>query len=213
MPQAVVVEVDGGRLRTRASGQGPGVHQVENKENKIACLATLDSVTHAEDPQPEPPPAFVQPRRVQRLVQQMASLAGESPTKEDAAGPAAPDAAEVEPPAGGIDNEPWAPKRRLRTCVASMAASHAFAPMMAAEAQARDFYAAARRAFVADGLAYNWSIQQGYFPDFEPIVDFLHVVCYLYQAAWGLGHDEASRWSLYHGWVRLCWHGQVSTVK
>ena len=48
---------------------------------------------------------------------------------------------------------------------------------MAGEAQARDFYAAGRRAFVADGLAYNWSIQEGYFPDLEPIVDLLHVLC------------------------------------
>jgi hypothetical protein len=31
---------------------------------------------------------------------------------------------------------------------------------------------------VADGLAYNWSIQEGYFPDSEPIVDLLHVLCY-----------------------------------
>ncbi len=65
------------------------------------------------------------------------------------------------------------------------------------------FYAAGRRAFVADGLAYNWSIQEGYFPDFEPIVDLLHVLCYLYKAAYGLeaDEDEGSRWSLYEGWL------------
>jgi hypothetical protein len=215
-PAAVVVEVDGGRVRTRAPGAGRGVHQAENKEDKIACLATLHSVEHDADPQPQPPAGFRQPRRVQRLVQQMAGLAGE-PSRDDpaAAGqPATPlPGAGGEPPSGdGIEDELWAPKRRARTCVASMAESRSFGPMVAGEAQARDFYAAQRRAFVADGLAYNWSIQEGYFPDFEPIVELLHVLCYLYKAAYWLGADEASRWSLYDGWLRQCWQGRVVEV-
>jgi hypothetical protein len=211
-PTAVVVEVDGGRLRTRATGAGRGVHQAENKEDKIACLATLDSVEHGADPQPQPPASFLQPRRVQRLVQQMAGQAGgDDPTP---AGQPAPtnSGAGLESTAGGVEDEPWAPKQRVRTCVASMAESRSFGPMVAGEAQARDFYAAGRRAFVADGLAYNWSIQEGYFPDFEPIVDLLHVVCYLYKAAYGLGADEAARWSLYEGWLRQSWQGQVAEV-
>jgi hypothetical protein len=40
-----------------------------------------------------------------------------------------------------------------------------------------------RRAFVADGQAYNGSIQRGSFADFVPIVDLLHVVCYLFKAS------------------------------
>jgi hypothetical protein len=215
-PAAVVVEIDGGRLRTRATGAGRGVHQAENKEDKIACLATLESAERGEGPRPQPPASFLQPRRVQRLVQQMAGQAGDPGGGDPAAaGPVAtPDnGAGVEPPAGGgVEDEPWAPKRRLRTCVASLADSRSFGPMVAGEAQARDFYAAGRRAFVADGLAYNWSIQEGYFPDFEPIVDLLHVLCYLYKAAYGLGADEASRWSLYEGWLRQCWQGRVAEV-
>ncbi|MGL4549556.1 MAG: LysR family transcriptional regulator, partial [Gemmataceae bacterium] len=31
-PEAVVVEVDGGRIRTRAAGAGPGVHEAQTKE-------------------------------------------------------------------------------------------------------------------------------------------------------------------------------------
>ena len=71
----------------------------------------------------------------------------------------------------------WSPVRLVRTCVASLEASSSFGPMVAAEAQERRFYEAKRRAFVADGMAYNWSIHEGYFGDFEPIVDFLHVLC------------------------------------
>ncbi|HEY1189465.1 MAG TPA: hypothetical protein VGE74_17565 [Gemmata sp.] len=43
----------------------------------------------------------------------------------------------------------------LRTCVAILETSATFGPMMAAEAQERNCYAAPRRAFVADGQAYN----------------------------------------------------------
>ena len=69
-PAVVAVEVDGGRLRTRAAGSGPGVHAAEGKEDKVACLVTLTDVAGAADPCPEPPESFVEPPRVQRLVRQ-----------------------------------------------------------------------------------------------------------------------------------------------
>ena len=72
---------------------------------------------------------------------------------------------------------------RQRDMAAILIDSESFGPMVAAEAQERNFFAAQRKAFVADGAAYNWTIQRGYFADFEPIADFLHVLCYLYLAA------------------------------
>jgi hypothetical protein len=207
-PEVVAVEVDGGRLRTRAVACGPGVHQHQNKEDKIACLVTLNSEVHQADPQPEPPESFLQPRRVQRLVQQMQGQSGDKPQEEaeqeDASTPEQPQAA----PQERVET----PRRHVRTCVASMADCHSFGPMVAAEAQERDFYRAARRAFLGDGAAYNWGIQRGYFWDFEPITDFLHVLCYVYLAAWAVGSDEAQRWSIYVGWLRACWQGRVKEV-
>ena len=210
-PEVVAVEVDGGRLRTRASASGPGVHKAENQEDKIACLVTLSNVEHAADPQPEPPPSFVQPRRMVRLVQQMAGQASEPLDATDAAAEPATD--EAFPPTAIRDPhaEPWSPRRLVRTCVASMVNSRAFGPLMAAEAQSRDFYAARRRAFVADGCAYNWSIHRGYFTDFVPIVDFLHVVCYLFQASQAI-EVESERWPLYWRWLRSCWQGRAAEV-
>jgi hypothetical protein len=207
-PAVVAVEVDGGRLRTRAVNCGPGVHQPQNKEDKIACLVSLTSVVQEQDPQPEPPPSFLKPRRVQRLVQQMQGLSGDKPAEEaEPEEEASSQAAETKPP-----ERPPSPQRKVRTCVASMVDSHAFGPLVAAEAQERDFYRAGRRAFLGDGAAYNWWIQRAYFADFEPITDFLHVLCYIYLAAWGVGSDEASRWSIYLGWLRACWQGRVAEV-
>src|SRR5207245_733463 len=182
-PELVAVEVDGGRLRTRVANAGPGVHGAENKEDKVACLVTLQAEVFAQGPQPEPPPSFLQPRRVERLVRQMAGQAGEALAET-----AEPTAAAVEESAAGSDPaaEPWAPRKRLRTCVAGMANSTAFGRVVAAEARQRDFYRASRKAFVADGAAYNWALQRTHFADFEPIVDFLHVLCYAYAAAWAV---------------------------
>jgi hypothetical protein len=67
-PEVVAVEVDGGHLRTRAACCGRGVHQQQNQEDKIACLVTLKSEVQESDPQPEPPPSFLEPRRVPPLV-------------------------------------------------------------------------------------------------------------------------------------------------
>lgn len=208
IPEAVVVEVDGGRIRTRAADAAPGVHDVQNKEDKIACLATLGGATFACDPQPEPPDAFLCPRRVQRLVQQMKGQAGEANPLEIPAEPSEP----ARGRAGGEAVKRWSPERLVRTCVASLEASASFGPMMAAEAQERHFYEASRRAFVADGAVYNWAIWQGYFRDFEPIVDFLHVLCYVYASARAVSADESSGWAQYRAWLRACWQGRVADV-
>src|SRR5262249_12412853 len=108
-PAVAAVEVDGGRLRTRAAGAGPGGEAAEGREDKIAGRVPLADVAGDADPCPEPPPSFVEPRRIQRLVQQMAAHTGE------AAG---------EPPAdtvpGGSDGAaaagPWSPRRGVRPC-------------------------------------------------------------------------------------------------
>jgi hypothetical protein len=206
-PEVAVVEVDGGRLKTRQPGCGPGVHHAQPKENKVACLISMAGPEHQDDPQPAPPSSFLQPRRVQKLVQQ---IKAQSPLRDE--GEEGDQTAEATPRQG--PSEPWvgAPKPLLRTCVASMAKSRRFGPMVAAEAQGRGFYEAQRRAFVADGLRYNWKIWRGYFGDFEPIVDFVHVLCYVYLAAYAVGGTQADRWLRYVQWLQACWQGRVQEV-
>jgi hypothetical protein len=208
VPEAVVVEVDGGRIRTRAAGSAPGVHEAQNKEDKIACLATLSGPTFAIDPRPEPPESFLCPRRVQRLVTQMKGQAGGADPQEISGEQADPEVAST----GGGSTGRWSPERLVRTCVASLEASGSFGPLVAAEAQQRHFYEARRRAFVADGAAYNWSIHAGYFRDFEPVVDLLHVLCYVYSSARAVGADESIGWRQYAVWMRACWQGRVADV-
>lgn len=214
VPSLAVVEVDGGRLGTRQAGAGPGVHQQQSKEDKIACLMSMTSDIHVEDPQPQPPPAFRDAPRVARLVRQLKAQAAPAGSVEVAAqqADAADLAAAQEQRVVTEAPRPGKPRSLERTCVASMLKSRAFGPLVAAEAQSRSFYDAPRQAFLGDGQKYNWSIQRGYFPHFVPITDFLHVLCYIYTAAWAVADDEASRWAQFECWMTACWQGEVAKV-
>jgi hypothetical protein len=205
-PPVAVVEVDGGRLGTREPGAAPGVQQPQCKENKVAFLIGLRTPTRTTDPQPEPPPAFRDHPRVARLVRQVKAQSA-PPSAADPAAEVPVAAAEAPPPPRCDPAE-----RLLRTCVASMYSSDAFGPLLAAEAQSRAFFEAPRQAFVGDGQQYHWSIRRAYFPHFEAIADSLHVLCYLYPAAWAVQSEEAGRWPQYVTWMTACWQGRVREV-
>jgi hypothetical protein len=103
-PPLAVVEVDGGRLGTRQEGSAPGVHQAQAKEDKIACLLSMNSNTHSQDPHPEPPPAFREALRVARLVRRLKSQSATAPAPQTAPGEA--QTPTVQPAAAEPDQEP-----------------------------------------------------------------------------------------------------------
>jgi hypothetical protein len=200
-PRAVAVEVDGGRYQRRVEGQGCGARDPQWREDKVACLVTLVSTTHDSDPQPEPPECFLDRKHVGRLTQ--CSTAGEPEISGESVEPTP-----VSPPKP-VD---WQPERLVRTCVATTRDSEEFGRLVAAEARARNFETASRRAFVGDGQAYNWAIQKRWFAKYVPVVDFIHVLGYVWQAASAAGTSEEDRWERYVRWLRLCWQGRVSDV-
>lgn len=200
--------LDGGRIRTRTPDCGPGVHQPHWRETKNAGFHRMQSSSHAADPQPELPDCFCNQAYVQKLV--LGLKKAKQPQQElidrNQDQPAQPTLSEQpESPA-------WQPQTLVRTCLSSLADSDAFGPLMAAEADARGFFAATKRAFLGDGQAYNWTIQRSWFPTFTPIVDFVHVVEYLYEAAQAVHQDVASRWQQYVNWASACWQGRAEQV-
>ncbi len=151
-PEVVVVEVDGGRLRTRSGGCGPGVHEVQNKEDKVARLVTLKS--HAVL-------ALRPTTRTSAIVSRAAgSRASPGDSDERVGGENSHISSKIQPKTRNrcrnsrrrkrLRTTPPVQRRLVRTRVASMADSRAFGPAMAAEAQERGFYQAKRKAFVAD---------------------------------------------------------------
>ena len=201
MPGAVAVEVDGGRYQRRAEGQGCGARSPQWREDKVACLVTLASAPHEIDPRPDPPDCFLDREHVRRMAQ---CPRGEEPGPAGENTPAAPE------PAPAVTD--WPPERLVRTCVATTHDSETFGRLVGAEAKARNFEAATRRAFVADGQAYNWAIQRRWFKDYTAVADFIHVLGYVWLAAGATGDGEREQWDRYARWMRGCWQGGVSDV-
>lgn len=216
-PRVVAVAVDGGRIMTRADA-GRGVHDEAWKETKNGCLMTMSSVSSPQDPHPELPTCFGQRAYVEQLVQEMHSAAVSSENPGESATLSAGTAAEEGPadpppdrvPAASESDPSWRPQRLVRTCVSSMVSSAEFGPLVAAEAQRRGFYQAARRAFLGDGQAWNWTLQETHFPDFVAITDFVHPLGYLYDAARAVAPSDP--WGFYLRAATACWQGRVGDV-
>jgi len=198
--QLACVGTDGGREQTRAEGCGPGVHQAHWRENKNAVFLRMKSHSFACDPHPELPACFADPQHMKQLLSGVAEELAPSP--EEAGSTLVSEQAA----------EDWRPERLFRTCLSSLANSDEFGRMMEVEADARGFYHAQAKAYVTDGLPYNWTIQERHFPGFTAILDFVHAVERLYEAARCLHADAESRWASYLRWARACWGGNIQQV-
>lgn len=210
-PDLAGVFCDGGRMRTREENHGPGVHGPHWREMKNAAFHRMQSQSFEEDPQIELPECFQNEAYVEKMVKGLKSLKKEGREQETASEPDSN--ATVESASRSPEPSPaWQPETMFRTCISSLASSEKFGAMMAAEADRRGFYVAKKQAFLADGLAYNWTIQQRWFPKFVPVADFVHVVEYLYTAAKAVHPDEIARWQQYLDWTTACWQGRVDEV-
>src|SRR6185503_20656960 len=93
-----------------------------------------------------------------------------------------------------------------------LADSKGFGQQMAREAKRRRFPEARARAFLGDGLPWNWSIWRRHFPAFTAILDFIHVLSYLFLAAKAVHASAADAWDQYLAWMRGAWQGEVAQV-
>jgi hypothetical protein len=209
VPEVAIIEFDGGRIRTRKTGCGAGVH-LDGKgwnETKNAIFVSATSETSEADPHPLPPKCFLDPEHVAKLTEQ--AKIKEKQDGEDAL-PADDEQHEAEEHAVG--NSAHKPKRVLRTVISSMKESKRFVHQMRREANRRRFDEAMRKAFVADGLTCNWTIHAKHFRDYIPILDFTHAVSYLFTASVAcLGKSDAA-WSSYVRWMTMAWQGDVAAV-
>jgi hypothetical protein len=208
-PQLAVIECDGGRIRTREPGHGPGVHRTGEgwREDKNACLIRALQTISQDDPQPDPPASFCDPKHVAKIAETEAlSVAAVVPNDRAQEGTDDTPAECPTPPAV------WQPKRLVRTVLSSLASAKVFGGQMAREARRRRFYEAKAKAFLGDGLPWNWSIWKKHFPDFTPILDFIHVLSYLFMAAKAVHANAADAWEQYLAWMGGCWRGEVAQV-
>jgi hypothetical protein len=198
------VSVDGGRMQTRDEGGGKGVHHPHWRENKNSLFLRMKSDCLVCDPHPDLPACFANRERMKKLL----SGVGEGNTPATVAEESTSSVGVAEEQ---VEND-WRPQRLFRTGLSSLEDSDAFGRMMEVEADARGFYHAAKKAFVSDGLPYNWAIQKRHFRDFTPILDFVHAVEHLYEAARSIHGDAERRWRDYLRWAGDCWSGNIGQV-
>jgi hypothetical protein len=182
--ELATVMIDGGRIQVRQPGHGPGVHEPAWRETKTAILLRMKRQTSDVDPQPTLPTCFAAPL----------GSAIERPS--------------VNEPATPSQRPDWRPVPVVRSGLATLEDSETFGWMAAAAADRRGFFTAAAKAFVSDGLPYNWSIQRRHFADFEPILDFVHAAEHVHAAAKITGQGV----ELGRHWAELCWQGRVGDV-
>lgn len=213
---AAAVMLDGGRLQTRAADQEPGVYDPRWQETKAACCLTLASRETLIDPQPEPPSKFLVPTEAARLALEFKSRARPADGRSDKS---AGDPATATSKQKRLKRKRKKTKRRVqplvRTVVATMADSDTFGWQMAAEVQRRGLDQFQRKACVCDGQRYNWTLFELHLLawGFVGILDFLHLLAYLYDAAhaWH-GGDRAAGWRQYETWLRWAWSGKVGSL-
>lgn len=208
-PKVAAVMLDGGRLQARAEEAGRGVTGRHWRETKVACCLTLDSTERAVDPQPDPPAKFLETATVARLAAEIKSRNSSGSRR------ASPATAEKPPRSRRArSRRRTGPKKLVRTVVASLSNSDTFGYHVAAEVQRRRLNEASRKACVCDGSNWNWSLFAMHLLPwgFVGILDFIHLLSYLYETAQiGADAGEAS-WAVYERWLRWAWAGQVALL-
>jgi hypothetical protein len=177
----------------------------------VACCLTLRTKAQGVDPEPEPPSKFLEPSKAARLASDIKRRSRPA-TARNASSHAGPPA----------DRESARRRRRrqrdrtrVRTVVATLMDSEAFGWQVAAEVHRRGLDQMKRKACVCDGQAYNWSLYAMHLLPlgFVAILDFVHLLAYLYDAAhaWH-GSDGRRGWRAYERWLRWAWSGKVGAL-
>ncbi len=198
-PQVACVMMDGGRIQIRDRAEAPQRREEKGhwKESLVGCCLSMTSEEHAEDPCPTIPRTFVDPARMHELSREIKGFSG--------------DAAAAEPPPDAPEDRAGRPEVLVKSVVATRQGIDKFGKRLVAEAHARGFHAAPRKAFVADGSSTNWSVHKQHFSHYMPIVDFTHAICYVYAAA-VTGRSLAAAWPVYCQWAQWLWEGNLAAL-
>ena len=213
VPSLAIVEFDGGRIRTRKTGCGPGVH-LDTKgwnETKNAIFVSATSTPCDVDPQPEPAPCFLDADHVAKLTDSAKSK--ETTGRDDDSDNFGNEESTVEEAqSSSQEQNAHRPRRLLRTLLSSMKTSRKFGPQMRREAERRRFDEAPRKAFVGDGLPCNWTIHKTHFKDYVAVLDFVHAVTHLFSASVACFGKTEAAWRAYTKWMICVWKGDVASV-
>ena len=232
--KSAAVMTDGGRHQRVEPNEDSQSHWYEYKAG--ICLS-LESDASDTDPCPDVPEFLFNQEHVATLTREIGQKAADVPEAaaasvlEESAGvslsaatdspglealltSAAQTATQTVPSATARSRGlPLSPDVRSRDVVATLENSREFGRMLVARAWFLGLFFAVRKAFVADGQNWNWSLFEQHFKPFGfvPILDLIHAVTYVYAAATA-GRPLSEAWPIYRRWITWVWGGEVSRV-
>jgi hypothetical protein len=204
-PPVAAVAVDGGRIQIRREPNATAETESHWRESKAATLMTYSSAISAVDPDPDVPRCFLDLHGTLKLVRGM----GHAAVGVDVAAEVAAESAEA--PGADRPSRPGRPVPLVRSVSASRATADRFGPMVEQAAWERNFMGSKRQVFLGDGQACNWTIQREHFPTFTPVLDFVHALSYVFEAAFA-GHPAEAGAAAYRRWIAAVWSGNVTTI-
>ncbi len=220
-PDVAVIEVDGGRPRIRecgaksvaaaederpeaSSGREKGKHW---REDKAALPLGVQSEVAAVDPCPRIPETFVDPTRILKLAREIHAVSA----GQDGVAEPQPETGAAEE-ASSPQTRYVPPAIRTRQVVASRVRWPDLAPLVAQAARMTGLLGAVRRAFVGDGSDNNWAIWRRFFGSWTAIIDFIHVLSYVFAAATAGRKFAAARPVVPCARIEWLWQGQPERV-
>lgn len=181
------------------------------RENKNAVLLKLSSTIHEADPAPQIPEGFLNITAMGRLAREIKNARQAEPGQTFGAQPEDEDSSDEEPVSAAATYAAHRPEIVGKQVVATTRKMPAFGAMLAAQAWVLGFFAAEHRAFLGDGLRANWTLWRTRFPTFTPILDFIHLLTYVYAAAFA-GQTRKVGTAQYQAWIQWAWNGRVDDL-
>ena len=181
------------------------------REDKNAVLLKLSSVVQESDPAPQIPEGFLDITAMGKLARDIKNARQPEPGQTFGAQPADEESSAEEPIGAAATYAVHRPEIVGKQIVATTHKMPIFGAMMAAQAWALGFFAAERKAYLGDGLRANWTLWKTRFPTFTPILDFIHLLSYVYAAAFA-GQAREIGTSHYRTWIQWAWSGCVDEL-
>ena len=180
-------------------------------EDKVGLAMVMSSQVSHTDPSPEIPDTFLDAQRVAKIVRGLKKSAALPADDEQAEASAA--ACEADGQEEPLEPDKYkGPKLEKRQVVASRRSWPLFGVLLASMAWLAGLAKATRKAFVADGAKAIWGVWKARFSDYVPILDFIHAMSYVYEAAKAVGKEDGTEWKLYAQWITWTWQGRVRLV-
>lgn len=224
-PDLAVLLMDGGRYQRRddfrerksaAAGQQPAPpthtppplpgrtsRKTHWREDKLGLVLSMKSGAHEQDPCP----GFPDWLAAAPVIAELARLAERDEKSIDTPACRSDTSDAPSSPEPSADWPDLAPELLTREVIASAEDSEAFGRQLEYKAWEMGAFGAARQAFVADGLAVNWTIHRKHFSQMTGILDLMHGLSYAWRAA--AVFDDQTAYRRYATWI---WQGDVQRV-